>query len=332
MQSDPTDLVIDAYKDAGRSVVVQELNIPRAQRLELQSRLITNDTNANRYYLYDYFKKNCATQCRDEINKSVNGQLESALTAISTDTTYRWHDQRCTADSLWLYVFLDYALGHGVDTPINAWQESFLPGKLALHMRSIKVRDEFGNLVPIVMSEKQLAPSTFPERDIPPKSFFYYFLGFGVISGLMLAGLARVGSQHWVVRWLFNLVVMGWSLLMGLLGTLLSYAWFSDHAAAKWNENWLQGNPASLLLIVLVPLALRWPNLAKRGALVVLGASVLGLLAKITPWFWQTNGQLIAAALPIHAGIAWGVWKITTVKRLPIVPTENKTTEPANAT
>jgi hypothetical protein len=331
MQSDPTDMVLEGYKRAGRSVLVQELRVAPDQRLALQARLMLNDTDANRYYLYDYFKRNCATQCRDEINKSVSGQLESALTQVPTGTTYRWQDQRCTADCLWLYVFLDYTLGHGVDIPINAWQESFLPGKLASHLRSIKVRDQSGNLVPIVMSEKQLATSTFPERDVPPKSFFYYFLGFGVIGGLMLAGLARVGTRYWVLRWLFNLVVMGWSLLMGLLGTLLSYAVFSDHVAAKWNENWFQGNPASLLLIVLVPMALRWPNLAKRGATVVLAGSVFGLLAKVTPWFWQTNGQLIAAALPIHAGIAWGICKITSATRSPMVSAATKNTEPANA-
>ena len=94
---------------------------------------MANDTEANRYYLYDYFKKNCATMCRDEINQAVNGQVADALKPIPTRTSYRWHDKRLSADTLWLYFFLDFSLGHAVDEPLSAWQESFLPQKLAQH-------------------------------------------------------------------------------------------------------------------------------------------------------------------------------------------------------
>jgi hypothetical protein len=104
---------------------------------------------------------------------------------------------------------------------------------------------------------------------------------------------------------------MGWSLLAGVMGALMTYAWFSDHAAAKWNENWMQGNPLSLLLVVLIPMAHRWPRAARWVALGVLGFSAFDLVAKITPWAWQVNGSMIVIFLPIHAAIAWGVLYLT---------------------
>ena len=310
MQSDPTGPMIDAYKQNGRSVLIQELEMTPAQKIGLQARLIANDTEANRYYLYDYFKKNCATMCRDEIDRAVNGQIDAALTKIQTHTTYRWHDQRATADCLWLYLFLDYSLGHAVDVPLSAWDESFLPGKFAGHLRSVNVLGESGQMEPIVKLEKQLSRGTITEREVPPKSFFYYFLAGGIAAGGLLAGLALVGTRYRLIRWLFILVAMGWSLLAGLMGSLLTYAWFSDHLAAKWNENWFQANPLSMLLVVLIPMAYRWPRAARWVGLIVLGLSALDLLAKITPWAWQVNGLIIAIALPIHAAVAWGIIRL----------------------
>jgi len=103
MQSDYMNHMLAEYKSAGRSILIQELRMTRVQKLSLAQRLEANDTEANRYYLYDYLKKTCATMCRDEIDQSVEGQVETSLNQIPTGTTYRWHDQRATADCLWLY-------------------------------------------------------------------------------------------------------------------------------------------------------------------------------------------------------------------------------------
>jgi hypothetical protein len=56
-------------------------------------------------------------------------------------------------------------------------------------------------------------------------------------------------------------------------------------------------------------------------ALSVAGASVLGLLLKVLPWFDQNNAEIIALALPLWAGVAAGV--ITLERALaarPLVP------------
>jgi hypothetical protein len=42
-------------------------------------------------------------------------------------------------------------------------------------------------------------------------------------------------------------------------------------------------------------------------AAVVAGMSLVGLLLKPLPAFYQVNGEIIALALPIHLGVAAGV-------------------------
>lgn len=310
MQSEPTGDMLDEYRETNRSILVQELHLTAAQKLDLRARLIANDTEANRYYLYDYFQKNCATMARDAIDQTVNGRVHAALETIPTAVTYRWHDRRTCADTLWLYLFLDFALGHPVDRPLSAWQECFLPGKLAEHLLSVQVSDAAGELTPLIGESRQLNAGDFPERELPPASFVYWLLVAGSCVGVALGWLGSVGQRNRLARWAFNFFAMLWSLLAGALGAMLVFAWFTNHAAAKWNENLFQGNPLSLLLIVLIPTARHWPRPAKSVAFTMLGLSLFGLIAKLTPWAWQSSAPIIAIALPVHAGIAWGIARL----------------------
>ncbi len=127
------------YQSVNRSVLVQKLDLSADEKVAMQSALRAQDTPANRYYLYDYYTNNCSTKVRDALDSATGGQIKAQLTNVPTGTTFRWHTSRLTADSLWLYTSLYYVLGHRVDRPISAWEESFLPEKLSIYMRSVKV-------------------------------------------------------------------------------------------------------------------------------------------------------------------------------------------------
>lgn len=307
MQSDPADALLQIYAQAGRSLLMQELELTGEQKSALKRRLEAQDTEANRYYLYDYFQKNCATMTRDTIDQTVDGRVAAALKDIPTGTTYRWHDRRCTADELWLYTFLDFVLGHPIDRQLSAWQEAFLPMRLATHLRLVRVPNAQGELVPLVKWEKQLTADVIPERSTPPRYFIWGFLTAGMATGAALLTLGRLGRGYAIARVSFKLLAVSLSLLIGLAGALASWCWFTDHVAAKWNENWFHANPLSLLLIVIIPAAHRWPRAATRIAALVLALTAIGVVMKILPWFRQPNGQIIALTLPIHAGMLLGL-------------------------
>ena len=46
-------------------------------------------------------------------------------------------------------------------------------------------------------------------------------------------------------------------------------------------------------------------------ALIVAAIAVVGLAMKLLPWFYQTNGAVIALTLPAHLAVAWAVRALT---------------------
>jgi hypothetical protein len=318
MRATYTDEVVNFCLKNNRYLLKQELRLTPAQKVDLVERLEANDTDEKRFYLYDYFLKNCSTMTRDAIDQTVDGRVHATLSKIPAGTTYRWQFLRCTADVPWLYVFLDYSLGQSVDRPLSDWEDSFLPGQLADHLNLVQVPGPDGKLGPLIQSQQLLCAGAGVQRSAPPGWYLYVFLATGIGYGAVLCLLAMAGRFK-LARWSFALLGILWSLLAGLLGGLMTFAYFTDHQAAKWNENWFQGNVLSLLLVVLIPASRWWPRAARTVAFVVLGLSLLDLLAKATPWFWQRNGSIIAAALPIHIAIAWGLVRLTRNSKIAVV-------------
>ncbi len=299
---------LDYYQSVNRSVLLQELDLSAEQKAKLQATLRAQDTDANRHYLYDYYVNNCSTKVRDAIDQATGGQIKPQLQSIPTGTTFRSHTSRLTADSLWLYTSLYYVLGHPVDHPLSAWEESFLPEKLSNHLRSTKIDGH-----PLIASEQRIFSGTrIPMRDAPP-NFLAGYLTTGILWGASM--LACVFAMN---RWKrtgfvgFVLLAIAWSLLAGLGGAISTWGiLFTDHTAARYNENLMQCAPISLLLIFFAPKARRWKRTALYLSAIAAGLSLLGFLLKMTPWFWQTNSNIIALALPAHIGLMVAIAKLT---------------------
>jgi hypothetical protein len=315
MQGFPAQSYVESYRRANRSVWVQELDIPPQQRRELQAFLQWNEQPEHRFYHYDYYRDNCSTRVRDALDRVLGGTLREQTARRMTDRSYRFHTQRLTTNDPPIYTGLMLALGQPVDRPISAWQEMFLPLAMREWIRTIKVTGADGRQHPLVKSERTLFDSTEPAPPArPPSWLLMYLIGGMVIGGSTLALSSAVG-QNRAARWGFLLVVWIWSLASGIAGVILAGLWgLTDHAAAYHNENLLQADVLSLLLIWwLTRLVLGTPTRA-RGAMVVAAmiaaVSVLGLLLKLLPQFYQVNSQMIALALPAHAGVAAAVYRL----------------------
>jgi hypothetical protein len=104
----------------------------------------------------------------------------------------------------------------------------------------------------------------------------------------------------------------GWTLLVGIFGLVLAGLWaFTDHAAAYQNENLLQLNPLQLALL---PMLLRTTWSSTRGVWIAGFLAILslaGLLLKLVPGFYQVNGEIIGLSLPIHIGVAAGLYYLS---------------------
>ena len=272
------------------------------------------------HYKYDYYRDNCSTRVRDKLDGVLNNQIKSQLQNIPTNTTYRWQTRRLTQDDWWLYVALNYIMGQPIDHPISAWEECFLPVRMMGRLQSLKIKDESGNEIPLVLkTETRYQSNTHVEREQPPRHAIWVFAAVGVGLGAIMTMLA-LGKVRWT-RICFAAVVIPWAFLSGLAGLISTYAWTcTDHLVGRYNENWLQLNPIAIALVVLVPAMLfgkRWG--AQRIAVATTLFSIIGLVAKIMPQMYQVNGEIIALALPANIGMALGVWKISCQRR----PSEN---------
>lgn len=296
--------MVAEYQARDRSVWSQELNLTPAERLQLLQAILVNLQNPE--YRYDYFVDNCSTRVRDLLDRVTGGRLKPVATALDGET-YRFHTRRLTRPSPLIWAGLDLLLGPRGDRPVTGWESAFVPMVLRDEVRRVELPGEEGRPVPLVASEMDLFVADRPPTAEAPARFNWPLPAVGIGLAVLLA-LAGQGAGEGIRAGRTGLALLGgvWSLLAGVLGTILVLVWFTDHIWMYWNENVLQFTPLSLLLAVLVPLAAvrgRPSPWAARIALATLVFSLLGLIVQVVPGIDQGNGELIGFALPLHAGL-----------------------------
>ena len=322
MQGFPAQSYVELYRRANRSVWIQELEMPPKARRELQEFLQWNDRPENRFYHYDYYRDNCSTRVRDALDRALGDRIRQETFHLATDRTYRFHTRRLTANDPLIYTGLLLALGQPVDRPISAWEEMFLPLSMREHLRKISVPGPDGRPTPLVRSEQTLFESTgTPPPDRPP-FWLPIYLGIGLVLGSAIFGLASIAHRSRLAR--AGLIALSgtWALVAGIVGLILGGLWgLTDHTAAYNNENLLQANLLVLSLLWVVRKAARGSSAGRAAmnlAAIGVGVSLLGLVLKIFPAFYQVNGEIIALALPIHLGVAAGLRKLRHSRAAPL--------------
>jgi hypothetical protein len=319
----PSQPYLRTYVRDDRSVWLQELNLPPAARLQLREFLRWNERPENRFYHYDYYRDNCSTRVRDAIDRVIGGAIEAQTADLATGKTYRFHTLRLTSNDPPIFTGLFLALGPGVDRPISAWEEMFLPMALREHARRVVLPGPNGTPVPLVKSERTIFESTAPPPPDTPPRWLPWYLALGVAIGGVAAVLGRINGR-WGRLGLGLLAVL-WGVIGGLAGVVLAVLWgLTDHVMAYRNENLFQLNPLLLGLALLGPLALAGKARAGRWAgglaLTLAGLSVAGFVAQALPGLDQVNGPLIALLLPIHVGVAAGLLRAIRLASAPAPP------------
>ena len=291
------------YRMLNRTVEVQELNLSPPQRLELLNFIRWNAQEENKFYRYDYFLDNCSTRVRDALNRVLGGAIKMATDTLQTGTSYRWHALRLMAADRLTTVGVNIGLGRPTDRHITAWEEMFIPMKVRDHLRNVRVPDETGQLVPLVMSERVLFQAQRePERETPPALLLQ--LGpLGLLAGAGLAWLARRRHRAAVPVALIATALIG---VMG--GALLFLRFMTQHVAAYHNTNIFVYNPLWLLGVVAFLLSGRSPAIRRVAFMLVTLAGALtafGIIAPFLPGLRQGSIAVIMFAAPIGLAAAW---------------------------
>jgi hypothetical protein len=294
----PTADDLAGYREMGRGVSVQWLNLDQQQIRDLYFALAENAKPENARYTYDYYKDNCATRVRDSLNNVLHGEIKTQLSSPSLGNTYRSESVRLAWPAKWMAMGFHLGLGPAADLPLSRWDEAFIPMRLRDSLRRIKLAD--GR--PLVSGEEELLPHrlSMPPNDMPSWKKTAFLVGIAFAFGIFF--LAKRAP-----RLLAGLAGIFW-LIAGLLGCLMLFVWFgSAHWAGYRNANLLLLSP---LALVLLPGA--WQKLRKKktGAyfnyllwLMAASAAIAGFL-QFLPFLAQKNFEWVLMLLPVHIALA----------------------------
>ena len=322
MEAKDANAMVDYYRQLGRPITVQRLNLTAQQKRELRDFLRWNALEENKYYRYDYFVDNCSTRLRDALDHVLHGTLRAATDSVRTAFSFRRESVRLTDGVRPVQTGIDIALGRPADVPLTVWESFFIPMRLRDALRGFTLPSGAdGARVPLVASEQSIEPFPGTQRvvELPTAPRLVWRLLFvGLALAALVAGIRVMAVSRRGAVWGLAVVTAAWSLLCGLIGVILVLAWTATrHIFWAWNENLLLLSPLWLLLAVLLPMTLlrgRATSATRAVTLAVVLLSLVGLVLAAIPG-GQENRAIVALFLPVHLAIAWSVLRPAVVAR-----------------
>lgn len=242
----------EGYKERGRSIYEQVLDLSAADKQKLWNFLVENAKPENREYRYNFFLDNCATRVRDVIKNQVAENIN--FPEAGEGMTFRQHINSYQRVLPWADFGIDLALGRPADQVATAWQEMFLPDFLMKHFGRARIATVAGDR-PLVkethtLYEAEKEPSGF--KIMTPLS----------VAAVLLLVVVLISIQEYrkgIRNYLTDYVLM---LLTGLIGfaALWLMIW-SEHPAVQLNYNVLWAVPFNLLFMF------AWMNRKWRSAI-----------------------------------------------------------------
>lgn len=294
--ADPLGYDLQMYREEGRSVTEQRLNLTPAQRLALDTFLQWNAQPEHAQYRYDYFLSNCSTRVRDALDAALDHHLRRQLQAVAAPPghSYRFEAVRLIGPDTLMAMAMDIALGPLADRPLSVWQQAFVPMVLSRAMNTATTAD--GR--PLVSADLTLVAGRLPPAPAAPPRWWMGLAAAGLLLAATLWGLSSV-TAGWA-RYGFAALALALSLLSGVGGVILALIWaVTAHWAGWYNENLLLFDPLMLLLIP------RWIAIARgraaprsRLAILIAALALASIALRLLPGAYQANLQWIALMLP----------------------------------
>src|SRR5690606_18229532 len=203
------------YREVGRGVSIQWLDLAPAQARALAAALEENARPENAYYRYEYFTDNCSTRVRDALDAALGGALERQLSGRSRGNSFRGDAVRLASPAPWMSLGFDLGLGPAADRPNSLWQEAFVPMRLA----DVLTRVELDDGRPLVAATEQLLPHRLaPEPPETRRAWWPWLLaGLALLAAIRIAGRRRP-------RLLAGLSLGFW-ILCSALGAVMLFLW-----------------------------------------------------------------------------------------------------------
>lgn len=281
----PFSWFINGYQRNGRRVVQQVLNISQAEAYKLRHSLQVNSLPANRTYLYDYVRNNCATKVWDKVVENLN-------TDITYDksiqySTFREAMRAYHSHYPWYSMGIDIALAYPVDTLITAADQRFLPD---MTERQLSTARRVDNGEPLVLCTETLNAG-MPDATLPPTPWWEGPLFWACVVAALAVIYAIISVAKSRTYKIFEALFFA---MIGLAGVVVAYlALFSTHASSSPNLLLAWLNPLALI----VPICI-WSYRTRPLVVAYMVANVVGIIFVGIIWPMQEQcGN--AAFLPL---------------------------------
>lgn len=292
------------YRAQNRTVSQQVLALDAVTAESLALALSKNSRPENTTYHYDFALDNCTTRVRDLLDRELHGALRRELGAPSP-YTYRDHALRFTADDLALSFLFDLGLGKPADRRLDAWDDAFLPDRLASYLRRATVTDASGTHPLVGLETTLFSAKRAPVPERPPVHEPY-----GAFAGVTLGALLAAAGSRPGLRVAFGLACALVGAFVGAAGLfVLLLLGTHVHPASHRNFNALVCPAWALLLVpagfrVAFGRSVPWERvsfIAASSALLAVAGTVVALASG------QASQRVAALCVPLLMGVWLGV-------------------------
>ncbi|MEP6620538.1 MAG: DUF4105 domain-containing protein [bacterium] len=308
--------LIEYERRSGREVILQKLALTPPQAIALRDYVRWNAREENKFYRYDYFRDNCSTRLRDALDHAVDGAIKRVTDTVVTALSYRRESVRLTDGDAPIQIGIDIALGRPADEPLTQWESFFIPMRLRDAVRKVRIPQQDGTSVPLVEREWTLPVpagiTPLVEAPVAPRLTPALAL-LGIMLGAVVVVLRLLIPRNRAAAWGLAMVGSTWSLITGLIGVVLLFAWLATrHYYWSGNENVLVLTPLSLILVPLTPMALlgrrseRTEQIARVIAALVMMLALFGVVMALIPG-GQESRAIVALFAPVHLALAWAL-------------------------
>jgi hypothetical protein len=233
---------IYAYRNYGRAIKEQVLNLDSAERMAVFRYLDVNLLPENKNYLYNYFRNNCSTKIPEMMDSALKGRIIWEYAVISGKASFRSMIYDYTEFQNWGRLGIDLGLGAVIDRPIEGKDLNFLPYELEKSFSRARIKRAMTEFPLVIENRILYEPPVYFAGDS-----FFLSPGFLFTLLLILAGLIWFYSDKFPLAFrIFRAVLFTGT---GLLGLVELCIWlFTNHTDAAWNLNLLWACPLFLPL------------------------------------------------------------------------------------
>ncbi len=294
----PYEPMLRFYKQQGRPVIEQRLNLTQSQRTAVYRFLQENARPENRYYQYDFFFDNCSTRLRDVL-KDTLGPAVDFSGASPPNRSFRELLDPYVASRPLLDLGFDIGLGLPADRMATAQEAMFLPEHLMRGFEAATLGSGSDSRPLVAHTDTVQWISSYdgmaPVWDWPT------WLSVGFLIGTLGWTARQAATQTLPNRWGDAILLVG----VGFAGLTICYLWFiSTYGVTDNNLNLLWAWPTHLIAGSLL---LRRPS--SHGLRLYLLATAGGAALFALGWpVWPQNLHTAVLPLTLAVGLRAGWW------------------------